>query len=141
MDFAESNREVIQIVFSYLDLLKSPARRSTFDEIQALGRIAWNNQEQSSSAASTVNYTASLLQSSVAPREKLFISPYFATEFKPDLIQATLAHLSKDNCRIFIGSCETFGDRVWTQKEQYYGTEYEIRKLDLEVSPSFTLPH
>lgn len=131
---AESNREVVQIVFAYLELLKStPVRRSTFDEIQALGKIAWTNKEQSSSAAATVNYTASLLQESQAPRDQLFISPYFATEFNPQLIQETLSHLRRDNCRIFIGSQEPLEGRVWTETEQYYSTEYETRKLDLKV--------
>ena len=122
---------VLQIVFAYLELLRNqPAEEWIFNETQQLGKIAWRFKEKSQPSP-TVRSICSALHNPV-PRERLLVSPYYATEFGPELVRDCLAGLTKERCRVFIGSNVPLDERGWDQVEEYYGTEYRIDPLALD---------
>lgn len=123
-------KEVIRLVFSYLELLRSTSPKEwIFRETQSLGQISWR-YVQKGAVASTVRGLASQMQT-LYPRERLLIGPYFATEFNASLLQECIAGLVQDKCRVFLGSKDPLEGMEWDRVEQYYSTEHSIEPLDL----------
>ena len=72
------------------------------------------------------------------PPGQLLVGPHIADTWDPQAMTAVLDLLTPENCRVLIGTKEPLEGRpFWSQKETYYGTEYDIRPLDLD---SFNAP-
>ncbi|GAA6001195.1 hypothetical protein JCM10207_007455 [Rhodosporidiobolus poonsookiae] len=126
-------QDVLSIVFSYVDLLKStPPLEWAWQEQQDLGRIAWRWKEKGQ-VQSTVRNLASNLGESLYPPKRQLVGGWYATDWDEALIKETMEHLRLDNCRVFVGSKEPLpGRQFWAAKEKYYGTEYDQYPLDID---------
>ncbi|GAA5943355.1 hypothetical protein JCM3775_005906 [Rhodotorula graminis] len=130
----EHYKEVLAVVFAYLDLLKStPPQEWAFNEMRRLGEIGWRWKEQGQ-PQSTVRNLASQLGETLYPPEKTLVGPWFATQWDEALMREVMELLRVENCRVFVGSRDPLPGRdFWAQKEKYYGTEHDL--LALEIPP------
>ncbi|GAA5906213.1 hypothetical protein JCM8208_000664 [Rhodotorula glutinis] len=135
----EHYKEVLAVVFAYLDLLRStPPQEWAFDEMRRLGEIGWRWKEQGQ-PQSTVRNLASQLGETLYPPDKTLVGPWFATRWDEERVREVMELLRVENCRVFVGSKEPLPGRdFWTQKEKYYGTEHDLLALDI---PHDAHPH
>lgn len=112
-------REVLAVVFSYLDLLKStPPQEWAFTEMRRLGEIGWRWKEQGQ-PQSTARNLASQLGETLYPPDKMLVGPWFATKWDEARMRETMDLLRVDNCRVFVGSKEPLPGRdFWKQTEE-----------------------
>ncbi|GAA5926522.1 hypothetical protein JCM10213_002375 [Rhodosporidiobolus nylandii] len=129
----DNYKSILAIVFSYLELLKAtPPQRWAWEEMQQLGKIGWQFKEKGQ-PQSTARNLASQIGEALYPPDKQLIAPWFATEWDEKLIREVMEHVKPENCRIFVGSKDPLrGREFWKEKEQYYGTEYDVYPLDLD---------
>lgn len=122
-------------IFDYVQLLQqTPLQRWAFEETSQLGKLSWRWKENSQPTP-LVRSLASRLTQDNFPPESLLIGPYFATVFDEQAIANCLSRLQPSNCRVLVGSKDPLQGRTyWAEKEEYYGTEYEIRPLDLPAA-------
>ncbi|ORY54263.1 Metalloenzyme, LuxS/M16 peptidase-like protein [Leucosporidium creatinivorum] len=125
---------VLQHVFSYLSLLRStPPQEWAFAEQQKLGQIGWRWKENGQPSP-FVKGLASRMTDLEYPPERVLVGPWFAVEFDEKVIRECLERMTVEGCRVLVGSKEPLEGRAeWSEKEEYYGTEFERRPLDVEV--------
>jgi insulysin len=100
--------------------------------MQKLGQIGWRWKENGQPSP-LVKGLASRLTDREYPAERVLVGPWFATEFDEKAIAECLKRLTAEGCRVLVGSKEPLEGRGdWSEREQYYGTEFEKRPLDVE---------
>lgn len=101
--------------------------------MQKLGQIGWRWKENGQPSP-LVKGLASRLTDREYPSERVLVGPWFAVDFDEKIIKECLKKLTVENCRVLVGSKEPLEGRGdWTEREQYYGTEFEKRPLDVDV--------
>ncbi|GAA5989095.1 hypothetical protein JCM10908_001155 [Rhodotorula pacifica] len=136
--------EVVSMTFAYIDLLKrTPVRDWAFAETQQLGKIAWRWKENGQPRDTVRNLASHLCDDTYAP-SRLLAGRYYATTYDPDAIKKVMDLLVLERGRVFVGSqAPRPGRDFWPLKEQYYGTEYELRPLTTsrkEIWEGLSLP-
>ncbi|GAA6064646.1 hypothetical protein JCM10212_004488 [Sporobolomyces blumeae] len=123
---------VAQVIFAYIGLLRStPPSETTFNEIAALSQLAFRFKESSSPSSTAMMLSMSM--SKPYPRERLLSAPWLCTEWYPDQVDHLVDLLSPDQCRLFVSAQKEVGARSYTEKEQWYGTEYVIEKTSDKI--------
>lgn len=129
---AEHYKDVISIVFAYIDLLRrTPPQQWAFDEIRRLGQIGWRWKEKGQPQSATRNL-ASQLGETLYPPEKQLVGPWFATHWDEQLIRQMLDRLRLDNCRIFVGSQQPIVGRDFWQSTEQVSLQH-VRNVALDV--------
>lgn len=125
---------MLRVVFDYLTLLRStPPQAWAAAESKKLGEIGWRWKENGQPAP-LVKGLASRLTEGTYPPDKVLVGPWFAEEFDEARVKECLEGLVSERCRVFVGGKEPLeGREGWSEKEEYYGTEYEIRPLQVDV--------
>lgn len=136
--------EVVQVIFSYIDLLKAtPPQQWAFEEVMSLSALAFRFKEKGPPTSTAMRL--SLQMSKPYPRAKLLSAPYIADDWNPELIKSSIAALGPETARIMIASQEPVRGIALDQKEKWYGTEYTIIPtaesiLKVCLPSSFLLP-
>ncbi|WAQ89789.1 hypothetical protein PtA15_11A480 [Puccinia triticina] len=127
-DGLENYQQVVQIIFAYLDLLKTtPPQEWAFRQEALLSEIRFRFKSPSP-PSSYVTSLATWLRRP-CPREKVISSVYLTDTYDAPLIQGHLDRLRPDNCRILLGTQTPLPGLSYDKKEQWYGTEYTIQPL------------
>ncbi|RMD43758.1 hypothetical protein DV735_g1339, partial [Chaetothyriales sp. CBS 134920] len=130
----EKYREVVKYVFQYISLIKeNPPVEWMHDEIRNMAEVDFRFRQKSPASRFT-SQTSSVMQKPL-PREWLLSGPSKLRKFDPKAIVQALQFLRHDNFRLMIVSQEYPGD--WTEKERWYGTEYKVQKIPIEVQEDF----
>jgi insulysin len=130
VEIVEHYKDVISLVFSYIDILKShPPEEWSFQEVSILSTIAFQFKEKSRPSSYVLNLT-SRMQQPFIPEELLLKSSYVMDSWDRELVSSMLSHLREDNCRIMISCRDGVEGVEWDTKEEWYGTDYTIRKSD-----------
>lgn len=131
---AVNYQAVLRVVFDYLTLLRStPPQAWAAAEMKKLGEIGWRWKENGQPAP-LVKGLASRLTEGTYPPGKVLVGPWFADEFDEARVVECLEGLVSERCRVFVGSKEPLeGREGWSEREEYYGTEYEIRLLQVDL--------
>lgn len=102
--------------------------------MKMLGEIGWRWKENGQPTP-LVKGLASRLTELTYPPEKLLVGPWFASEYSEQGIKRCMDDLVQERSRVFVGSKEPLEGRAfWERTEEYYGTEFDIRPLELESS-------
>ncbi|KAA1068439.1 Insulinase (Peptidase M16) [Puccinia graminis f. sp. tritici] len=124
----ENYKQVVQIIFAYLDLLKStPPQEWAFKEQALLSETRFRFKSPSP-PSSYVTSLATWLRRP-CPKEKVISSVYLTDRFDAELIQKHLELVRPENCRILLGTQTALPGVTYDSKEQWYGTEYTIQPL------------
>lgn len=124
-------KEVVEIVFQYIALLKESApQKWIMDEIKGVGEVDFKFREKTP-ASSFASRMSSVMQKPL-PRDKLLSGLDLIRKFDPQLISKGLTYLRPDNLRLSVVSQDFPGD--WNNKERWYGTEYRVEKFDSEFA-------
>ncbi|SGY41131.1 BQ5605_C003g02474 [Microbotryum silenes-dioicae] len=124
----QHHEDVSAVIFAYFDLLRShPPSEWAFDEVAQLSKLAFRFKEKGSPTNTAMGLALSM--SKPFPREKLLSAPWLSTEWNPEIVVDLIGKLKPENCRILVAANEPIGDRVYDQKERWYGTEYTIEPM------------
>ncbi|SCV66942.1 BQ2448_5588 [Microbotryum intermedium] len=124
----QHHEDVSAVIFAYFDLLRShPPSEWAFDEVAQLSKLAFRFKEKGSPTNTAMGLALSM--SKPFPREKLLSAPWLSTEWNPEIVVDLIGKLKPENCRILVAANEPIGDRVYDQKERWYGTEYTIEAM------------
>lgn len=119
-------KQVVQIIFAYLDLLKStPPQEWAFKEDALLSEIRFRFKSPSPPSQYVTSLATWLRRP--CPKEKVISSVYLSDTFDSQLIKDHFNLLRPDNCRILLGTQTPLPDVDYDRKEQWYGTEYTIQ--------------
>ncbi|PLW56401.1 hypothetical protein PCANC_03414 [Puccinia coronata f. sp. avenae] len=131
-DGLENYKEVVGVIFAYLDLLKStPPQEWAFREQALLSDIRFRFKSPSAPSSYVTSLSSWLRRP--CPKEKIISSIYLSDTFDAQLIQDHLNLVRPDNCRVLLGTQTPLPGVNYDCKEQWYGTEYTIQPLP----PSF----
>ncbi|MEK9528624.1 MAG: insulinase family protein, partial [Gammaproteobacteria bacterium] len=132
--------EITDIVFSYIDLLRSEGPQAWYYEEEAtVSKLGFEFEEQSS-AMSTVMSLASDLQ--YYPPEDINVAPYLMTAFDASLIDSYLSALRTDNVMITIADPSYEGPSIEPWFEVPYGIEQGIGRAPAaqSIKGGLTIP-
>ncbi|KAH9818631.1 putative a-pheromone processing metallopeptidase Ste23 [Melampsora americana] len=127
-------KEVVQVIFAYLDLLRStPPQEWSFREQAQLAEIRFRFKSQSAPGQYATSLATSLRKP--CPRQSILSSSYLTNTFDPKLIQETMSLLKPELCRIVIGSQSgKFEDDIQLDlTEPWYATPYAIREFPKDL--------
>lgn len=124
-------QEVVQVVFTYLNMLKStPPQEWMFKEQALLADIRF--RFKSPSPPSTYVTSLASWMRRPCPKDQVLSSVYLINTFDSQLIKDHLEMLRPENCRILVGTQSPVPGVNYDSKEKWYGTEYTIRDLPKE---------
>lgn len=122
-------QDVILTVFKYINLLKKDGVQSRiFEEVQSLASLAFRFKEKYPPSQYT-SRLAGLMQHGY-PAAYVLSGPSLIREYDPELINENLSWLRPDNFRIMLASQNPPNGVEYTQKETWYGTEYNVLDFD-----------
>ncbi|KAG0145837.1 hypothetical protein CROQUDRAFT_45305 [Cronartium quercuum f. sp. fusiforme G11] len=125
-------KEVVQVIFAYLDLLRStPPQEWSFKEQAQLSEIRFKFK----SATSPGQYVTSLASwiRRPCPREQILSSVYLTNNFDSKLIQNTINKLIPENSRLLLASQNGIKGFDLDLIEPWYNTPYSINDLPEEI--------
>lgn len=120
--------EVVQMVFSYLELLKSQGPQEWIqNELQTVGDLQFRFLSQ----RNPIDYTCTVAGwMQLYPPSHYLSGPYKVSEWNPEAVAACLEALHPDNV-LWLVSSPTFAEHLSNpQEEKWYGTQYERVELD-----------
>lgn len=122
-------QDVILTVFKYINLLKKDGVQSRiFEEVQSLASLAFRFKEKYPPSQYT-SRLAGLMQHGY-PAAYVLSGPSLIREYDPELIHENLSWVRPDNFRIMLASQTPPHGVEYTQKERWYGTEYNVLDFD-----------
>ncbi|ORE08646.1 hypothetical protein BCV72DRAFT_203143 [Rhizopus microsporus var. microsporus] len=122
-------KDVVVIVFKYIDLLKKKGIQSRiFEEVQSLASLAFRFKEKQRPSQYT-SRVAGLMQHGY-PSQCILSGPSLIRHYDPDLIKENLNWLRPDNFRILLACQNPPGGVQFTQKERWYQSEYTVIDFD-----------
>ncbi|KAI8967298.1 Metalloenzyme, LuxS/M16 peptidase-like protein [Mycotypha africana] len=128
-------REVIQIIFEYIHLLKKDGVQARiFEEVQSLASLAFRFKEKYPPSQYT-SRLAGLMQHGY-PEVSVLSGPSLIRHYDPELIKENLDYLCPDNFRIMLASQTPPNGIEFTQREKWYGTEYNVVDFDEDLIKS-----
>ncbi len=127
-------RDVVKIVFQYISIMKeNPPLEWMHEEMKNMGEVEFRFR-QKSPAAKFTSSTSAVMQKPI-PRQWLLSSLSKYRKFDPRAIANAMQFMREDNFRLMIVSQDYPGD--WNEKERWYGTDYRVQKIPLEVLEEF----
>lgn len=123
-DGLAQQQKILEIVFSYLKILKAEGiKKRYFDEQATMLRIGFDYQEKSE----PIHYVGALSRAlhTTEPNE-LLIKPYALKKFNPDLYKNYLNALTPDNMLVTINANSIQGNN----STKWYDTPFNIIKFD-----------
>lgn len=125
-------KDVIIAVFQYINLLKKDGVQSRiFEEVQSLASLAFRFKEKYPPSQYT-SRLAGLMQHGY-PSEYILSGPSLIRHYDPELIKENLSWIRPDNFRIMLASQSPPNGVEYTQKETWYGTEYNVLDFDQDL--------
>ncbi|RMZ82427.1 hypothetical protein DV737_g2137, partial [Chaetothyriales sp. CBS 132003] len=130
----EKYRDVVKYVFQYISMMKENAPVDwMYDEIRNMAEVDFRFRQKSPASRFT-SQTSSVMQKPL-PRQWLLSGSSKLRKFDPKAIVNAMQFLREDNFRLMIVSQDYPGD--WNEKERWYGTEYKVQTIPLEVQEDF----
>lgn len=125
----EKHQVVVAAIFEYIKLLKSqPYPEWAFRELQHLNDRAFKFVEAAESCDLAVDLCTSLQEP--WSRNEILVAPYILRDFQPQEVTTALGYLDHTRCRVRVASQQPLEGLKWDKKEEWYGTEYTLRKVD-----------
>jgi len=135
-DGLKNYQKVVESIFQYIHLLRTqPPLEWSFREVLQLNDIGFRFKEKQSASRYTMGLAGQMQRD--YPREQLLSAPYLLTRFDPELISSHLSRLQPENFRVTLMTQEA-GDEV--QKEEWYGTEYNIEPIPTSLLKALQTP-
>jgi insulysin len=126
--------DVVKIVFQYISLMKeNPPLEWMHEEMKNMGEVDFRFR-QKSPASKFTSSTSAVMQKPI-PRPWLLSNVAKYRRFDPKAIVNAMQFLRHDNFRLLIVSQDYPGD--WDAKEKWYGTDYRVQKIPIELQTSF----
>jgi len=136
----ENVNEIVQILFSYIELLKTKPQPQQGGDEDDDGPPQWVQQELKTvsdlkfrfmSKQNPMDYTCSLAGwMQLYPPTHYLSGPYKISQWKPKAVEECLSCLHPDNVLWMISSPSFLGQLTNPQTEKWYGTQYEKIELD-----------
>ncbi|KAG2190397.1 hypothetical protein INT46_004590 [Mucor plumbeus] len=122
-------QDVILTIFKYINLLKKDGVQSRiFEEVQSLASLAFRFKEKYPPSQYT-SRLAGLMQHGY-PDACILSGPSLIRDYDAQLIKDNLDWIRPDNFRIMLASQTPPNGIEYTQKETWYGTEYNVVDFD-----------
>lgn len=122
-------QDVILTIFKYINLLKKDGVQSRiFEEVQSLASLAFRFKEKYPPSQYT-SRLAGLMQHGY-PDAYILSGPSLIRDYDAQLIKDNLDWIRPDNFRIMLASQTPPNGIEYTQKETWYGTEYNVVDFD-----------
>lgn len=127
--FLAHYQDVILTIFKYINLLKKDGVQSRiFEEVQSLASLAFRFKEKYPPSQYT-SRLAGLMQHGY-PEAYILSGPSLIRDYDAQLIKDNLDWIRPDNFRIMLASQTPPNGIEYTQKETWYGTEYNVVDFD-----------
>ena len=127
-------RDVVKIVFQYVSMMKENLPLEWMhEEMKNMSEVEFRFR-QKSPAAKFTSSTSAVMQKPI-PREWLLSNLLKYRKFDPRAIVNAMQFMRDDNFRLMIVSQDYPGD--WNEKERWYGTDYRVQKIPVEVQEDF----
>jgi insulysin len=124
----ENVNEVVQILFSYIELLKTSGPQ---EWVQQELQIVSDLQFRFMSQRNPMDYTCSVAGwMQLYPPSHYLSGPYVVSQWEPDAVEECLACLNPDNVLWLLSSPTFAGQLTNPQTEKWYGTQYQRVELD-----------
>ncbi|XP_043278498.1 insulin-degrading enzyme isoform X2 [Venturia canescens] len=121
--------DIITLLFQYINMLKEAGPLEwIYDEYKQISMMEFDFKEKLR-PGSYVNVMSRALQK--YPMEEILIAPYLLTEWRPDLINTVIDHLTPDNIRVYVIG-KIFED-IATETEPWYGTKFKKESIASET--------
>lgn len=122
-------QDVILTIFKYINLLKKDGVQSRiFEEVQSLASLAFRFKEKYPPSQYT-SRLAGLMQHGY-PDAYILSGPSLIRNYDAQLIKDNLDWIRPDNFRIMLASQTPPNGIEYTEKETWYGTEYNVVDFD-----------
>ena len=129
----KSYRDVVKIVFQYISMMKeNPPLDWMHEEMKNMAEVDFRFRQKSPASRFTSS-TSSMMQKPL-PRNWLLSGISKFRTFDPKAIVNAMQFLREDNFRLMVVSQDHPGD--WNEKEKWYGTDYKVQKIPIEVQES-----
>ena len=129
----KSYRDVVKIVFQYISMMKeNPPIGWMHEEMKNMAEVDFRFKQKSPASRFTSS-TSSMMQKPL-PRNWLLSGISKFRTFDPKAIVNAMQFLRDDNFRLMVVSQDHPGD--WNAKEKWYGTDYKVQKIPIEVQES-----
>lgn len=127
--FLAHYQDVILTIFKYINLLKKDGvQPRIFEEVQSLASLAFRFKEKYPPSQYT-SRLAGLMQHGY-PSSYILSGPSLIREYDADLIKNNLDWIRPDNFRIMLASQTPPNGIEFTERETWYGTEYNVVDFD-----------
>ena len=127
-------RDVVKIVFQYISMMKEdPPVQWMHEEMKNMAEVDFRFRQKSPASRFTSG-VSSIMQKPL-PREWLLSGSDKFRKFDPKGIVHAMQFLKDDNFRLMIVDQNFPGD--WNEKERWYGTDYKVQKVPVEVHEEF----
>ena len=127
-------RDVVKIVFQYISMMKeNPPLEWMHEEMKNMGEVDFRFR-QKSPAAKFTSSTSAVMQKPI-PRQWLLSNTSKYRKFDARAIVNAMQFMRDDNFRLMIVSQDYPVD--WNEKERWYGTDYKVQKIPVEVQEDF----
>lgn len=121
--------DIVSAVFQYLNLLKNEGPQQwVFDECRDLSSMTFRFKDKERPQSYTCGLSEQL---HYYPLEEVLCGGYLLSEFKPELIDMVLSHLTTESIRIAVVG-KALADKV-TCTEKWYGTCYKMEDINPEL--------
>ncbi|XP_050730176.1 insulin-degrading enzyme-like isoform X1 [Eriocheir sinensis] len=125
----EHVEDIVTAVFQYLNLLKEEGPQQwVFDECRDLSAMTFRFKDKEQPQSYTCGLSEQL---HYYPLEEVLCGGYLLSEYKPELINMVLEHLTPENIRIAVVG-KALSDKV-TCTEKWYGTCYKMECVEEEL--------
>ena len=130
----KSYRDVVKTVFQYISMMKeNPPLEWMHEEMKNMGEVDFRFRQKSPASRFTSS-TSAIMQKPI-PRQWLLSNTSKYRRFDARTIVNAMQFLRDDNFRLMIVSQDYPGD--WTDKEKWYGTDYKVQKIPVEIQEDF----
>ncbi|KAK3874449.1 hypothetical protein Pcinc_020613 [Petrolisthes cinctipes] len=122
----EHVEDIVSAVFQYLNLLKNEGPQQwVFEECRDLSSMTFRFKDKERPQSYTCGLSEQL---HYYPLEEVLCGGYLLSEYKPDLIEMVLRHLTPDNIRIAVVGKALSNKATCTEK--WYGTSYKMEDVE-----------
>ena len=130
-DGLQHYHEIVKIVFQYIGMMKANLPVEWMhQEMKNMAEVDFKFRQKSPASRFTSG-TSSVMQKDTLPRSWLLSSTSKFRKFDARAIIQAMQYLREDNFRLMLVAQDYPGD--WDQKEKWYGTEYKVENVPVDV--------
>ncbi|PVD29637.1 hypothetical protein C0Q70_08892 [Pomacea canaliculata] len=130
VDLTEEGQEhvsdIITLIYQYINMLRRDGPQEwVFNECKDLSAMTFRFKDKEKPRVYSCTLAGVLHE---YPIPEMLSAPYLFNEFRPDLINMVLDHLTPDRMRVMVVSKKFQGQT--DQEEKWYGTQFRVTSLD-----------